>query len=97
MPRPSLIDLTGRQFGRLTVRYRLGTETSPSGCTKPLWWCVCACGSATTVRGGSRSCGCLRVEQGRRVGLARYQVATATKADVRRADGIAISRPEIVL
>lgn len=54
------IDLTGKQFGRLSVLHR--TENDKSGLTQ--WRCVCACGKEVTVRsqdlrrGRQVSCGC---------------------------------------
>lgn len=55
-------DLTGKQFGKLTVICFDGRNDY--GCV--LWKCVCECGSTTSVvtpslkRGLTRSCGCLR-------------------------------------
>lgn len=52
-------DLTGEQFGRLTVLGYAGASS---------WRCQCACGARTTVKtyslnkGTTRSCGCLRRE-----------------------------------
>ena len=63
-------DLTGRQFGRLTVRAFAGrrpTQHNPS-LRHAMWFCDCECGRTHCVRGDSmicglaRSCGCLRVE-----------------------------------
>jgi hypothetical protein len=55
----SIINLTGQQFGRLTVLRR--------GRHKRYWRCRCACGVIKEVRsdalrtdGGTRSCGCLQ-------------------------------------
>jgi len=54
-------DLTGQGFGRLTVLRR----ASPGGAH---WLCRCECGgmliarASNLVRGGTRSCGCLRRE-----------------------------------
>lgn len=58
-------DLTGRQFGRLTVLRCAGS--SPYG--GAVWRCQCFCGQRCAVRGGSlrrgttKSCGCLRRER----------------------------------
>ena len=67
--RVSAIDLTGRQFGRLTVIERSSERyTAPSGSVRPLWVCRCTCGETCIVAsnsllgGGTRSCGCLRRE-----------------------------------
>src|SRR6185295_19742235 len=56
--RPPL-DLTGMQFGKLTVDSRVNPGRAS-------WLCVCECGSHTQVRteylmnGTTRSCGCMR-------------------------------------
>lgn len=58
-----LIDLTGRNFGRLTV-----VERAPHHNKTVHWICQCACGttkkinSASLKKGYTRSCGCLRKE-----------------------------------
>ena len=59
-----LLDLTGKQFGRLKVLKRM----SAIGIPHPLWLCRCNCGEERLVRGydlrcgKSQSCGCLRQE-----------------------------------
>lgn len=64
-----LIDLTGKEFGRLRVlalhpeRYRYGEQTAPC------WLCRCDCGTEIIVRGchlrsgNTASCGCARIEK----------------------------------
>lgn len=65
------IDLTGQQFGRLTVIQRAGRKCSPSGACQRRWRCRCECGRTVTLRGdhlrrgATTSCGCLRRERGR--------------------------------
>ena len=60
----NLIDITGKQFGRLTVISRV--ENNKFG--QVMWDCVCTCGKRTTVSGGhlkigqTKSCGCLQKE-----------------------------------
>ncbi|HEL1630287.1 TPA: AP2 domain-containing protein [Streptococcus suis] len=64
---PKLIDLTGRQFGRLKVIERADTVHR-----EVYWRCQCICGNKKTVRGSLlntknskrrvRSCGCLLKE-----------------------------------
>ena len=60
-----LVDLTGKQFGRLTVIERFGSSKNGS----PLWLCDCECGEKTIVLGDSlrtgktKSCGCWQKEQ----------------------------------
>jgi hypothetical protein len=56
---PSFIDLTGQQFGQLTV-LSLHHKYKESH-----WLCLCSCGNKSVVRGSAlkkntRSCGCLR-------------------------------------
>lgn len=57
-------DLTGQQFGRLTVIQM--AETRTNGLIN--WECVCSCGNTVTVSrknlitGATKSCGCLRRE-----------------------------------
>lgn len=59
-----LIDLTGQQFGYLTVIKRVESKTKP-----PKWLCLCKCGKETEVygtnlrRGLTTSCGCYRREK----------------------------------
>jgi len=66
----SKIDLTGQKFGRLTVLRDVGR--SPAG--NVLWQCLCRCGNTKVVdskslrRSGTKSCGCLHSENGRRTG-----------------------------
>lgn len=48
---PALIDLTGREFGRLRVLERLDDRVTPSGARQPVWGCQCACGRRTVEEG----------------------------------------------
>jgi len=63
MPR-SVIDMTGKGFGRLTVSRQAGFNRSGEA----LWLCVCSCQSELKVSGNnlrsgnSQSCGCLKKE-----------------------------------
>lgn len=58
-----ITEMTGKQFGRLTVIKRDGYQG-----TAIMWSCVCFCGKTTRVRGGHlrdgriKSCGCLNSE-----------------------------------
>ncbi len=60
-------DLTGEQFGRLTVLKRVGTAKNGNA----VWECRCSCGRTVAVDGYRlrsaqvRSCGCLRREVAR--------------------------------
>lgn len=59
-----IVDITGKQFGRLTV---VGRNISVPR-SKVSWHCRCKCGkeiivnASTLLRGTTRSCGCLRKE-----------------------------------
>ena len=59
---PSAIDLRGQRFSRL---YALRRVKTPKGSR---WYCFCTCGGRALVStsqlrsGGSKSCGCLRIE-----------------------------------
>jgi hypothetical protein len=61
----SIKDLTGMQFGRLTVIGQAGRTK----CNHVKWKCLCECGNETTVSGGSLnrgltiSCGCYNKER----------------------------------
>ena len=61
---PSLVDLTGKRFGRLLVKER--AENGYLGRVK--WLCECDCGKKITcyrcklAEGETRSCGCLHRE-----------------------------------
>lgn len=61
---PRRIDLTGQQFGRLTVLHEDGQTTK----NEIRWACRCECGGSKTVRAGHlkhgtvTSCGCYRRE-----------------------------------
>lgn len=65
---PKFEDLTGINFGRLTVLERADDYVSPSGVKKVRWLCKCACGNYTNAtsadlkRGDVKSCGCFAIE-----------------------------------
>jgi len=67
-------DLTGRTFGRLVV---LGAAPSRK---RARWWsCSCSCGksversTASLTSGKARSCGCLRIDNWRKVVSSRFR------------------------
>jgi len=69
-----VIDITGQRFGRLTVLEQV--PVPPFYATRNAWWkCKCDCGNETLVRGAAmkngsvKSCGCLRRETTRIIGL----------------------------
>ena len=61
------IDLTGKQFGRLTVLY----DTKRKQGKEHIWHCKCECGNECDIVGVSlrsnrtKSCGCLKKESDR--------------------------------
>ena len=63
--RKNIIDLTGQQFGRLTVLYMAPHELNQ----RVKWHCKCECGNEIDVLGSqlregkTKSCGCLRYQQ----------------------------------
>lgn len=63
----AFIDRTGQRFGKLTVVERVKNKNG-----KNVWRCVCDCGNETLVQTGNlsnghtTSCGCARVESGKR-------------------------------
>jgi hypothetical protein len=69
-------DLTGRRFGRLLVTSQAGNSGPKNEAD---WHCLCDCGNTTTGKTGQlnygrkESCGCIRVEQMRALGLANRQ------------------------
>ena len=68
-------DLVGKRFGKLTVLFEAEPHFTKSGQKKRCWACVCDCGTEKTILQsnlisptGTRSCGCLSVNGGRRAG-----------------------------
>lgn len=63
-----LINLTGQNFGRLTVIRRVENSISFSGYESVQWLCKCECGNEVIVTGrnlknnNTKSCGCLKKE-----------------------------------
>lgn len=71
-------DLTGQQFGRLTVQDLAGIDDVGDR----TWRCACSCGTVKVISGrnlrrtgrsGTRSCGCLRSEHA--AGMAAKRMA----------------------
>ena len=64
----TVIDISGRRFGRLTVLRQAGRYISPAGRSSTLWLCRCDCGSEIIQRGDRLksgdvvSCGCYKEE-----------------------------------
>lgn len=64
------IDLTGQRFGRLAVIKRAGYKRE-----RITWLCRCDCGTETVITGhelkcgGTKSCGCLKVDTGKTINL----------------------------
>lgn len=67
-------DLTCQRFGKLVVKTFGGVDSNG----RALWVCLCDCGRTATVRstnlikGSTRSCGCLRIEMGKKNSEARF-------------------------
>ena len=67
---PKLMDITGDRYGRLVVVERNGHKNG-----RTAWLCRCDCGKTKTVTanclrtGSTSSCGCLKAEHCREVGL----------------------------
>lgn len=63
-----LYDLTGKTFGRWTVKSRGPDHIKPNGDKRVTWLCVCTCGKEKFVQadkllnGESTSCGCYALE-----------------------------------
>lgn len=68
----TLIDLSGRKFGQLTVVRRGKTIKRNNGGTIPYWVCICDCGKQVEIVGGdlksgrTQSCGCYQREAARK-------------------------------
>lgn len=67
----SFRDLTGMEFGKLRVMSYAGTKsTSGDPYPRPIWNCVCICGSTRIVLGknlqnkNTESCGCAKAKNG---------------------------------
>jgi len=81
MPKP--IDIAGQRYGRLTV-LGLASRTKDG---RIRWQCRCDCGSETVAvafdlrSGNTKSCGCWRVETGRRLGM-KYGPINSAKIDL---------------
>ena len=59
--------MTGKEFGRLTVLFRIPDHITPSGQKQRMWRCKCECGNecdvyATQLKNGKKSCGCITNE-----------------------------------
>lgn len=69
-------DLTGMQFGKLTVIEQCGKNAEH----KALWKCICECGNEVIVissnlsKGTTRSCGCLRGRPKTRNGISNTRI-----------------------
>lgn len=95
----TLIDMTGKKFGRLLVVSR-----APNIETRAAWNCLCDCGAKTVLdgkklrSGHTKSCGCYRVEvtapnqgrknlkhgQSRTAGYRRFQSRIREIAEIRQ-------------
>lgn len=63
------LDLTGMQFGRLSVQYQTQSRIAKDGRPRRQWLCTCDCGNTVIVstqnlrKGDVKSCGCLKREK----------------------------------
>ena len=79
----NFIDLTGQQFGKLTVIERVKKQ----GDKRTYWKCLCECGKETVVWAGNlrrnhvTSCGCARAKNGRNTIQKAYK-ASAEKRTI---------------
>lgn len=73
-----IVDITGRQYGKLTAIKRVGTDKW--GCS--LWLCKCECGNEKIISyshlksGASQSCGCLCRERTKQANTKHLMVGT---------------------
>lgn len=80
-----IIDLTGKEFGRLRVKEFVRSENGNA-----VWECVCVCGNEKEVlaqhlkRGHVQSCGCLAKENGREYAEKNLRTETAQKNALKR-------------
>lgn len=78
---PSLIDLTGNKYGRLTV-----VSKAESKHKHTFWNVVCDCGNAVSVQstymksGKTKSCGCYQKEQARNARLKHGRASRLAKS-----------------
>jgi hypothetical protein len=88
------IDLTGQRYGRLTVTEQSRPSDKPNGSQGRQWHCRCDCGTEVWVPAGmlrrnaaiknpgTKSCGCLARENGR-----KYLAQFGVPAPLRKAPG----------
>lgn len=77
-----VVDKTGRRYGRLLVKKKLDTYKNGH----PYFECLCDCGNKIIVnsdclrkKGGTKSCGCLNIENIKKLGVSRFQDLTGQK------------------
>lgn len=76
----TFVDRTRMRYGRLTAIKRVGTKHHEA-----LWLCKCDCGNEVTVVAGSlssgntKSCGCLQLENAKKVGSASTHGMSKTR------------------
>lgn len=81
LPPPTVLDLTGKKFGRLTA---LSLNKERAGNRKRFWNCICDCGKTTIVVTGAlthstiRSCGCLFIESNKVKRIKHGMTTTST-------------------
>ena len=76
MGKNSRINLTGQRFGRLLV---IRDSRKRTECGHVIWLCKCSCGKRVKIISGNlryghtRSCGCLKREQAKALGIANVK------------------------
>lgn len=113
---PSFVDLTGMRFGRLVIKRRGPGIKLNNARTRTSWHCLCDCGkttctSASSLRAGHvKSCGCLKLENLKRIGhahkitdpeekerRAKHNERTALRGRLRRTFGLKIEDYDAML
>lgn len=87
-------DLTGQKIGRLTVLEALPERTAHKHVQ---WRCLCECGNTTITtnlgkKNPTRSCGCIRVEQMRKLGASSKQANPISRTSAYKAALKAVKR-----
>ena len=83
------VDLTGKEFDRLTVLRQADDYVGPDGSKRARWLCKCDCSEHNQVivlgqgliNGSTRSCGCLQKEIATRNGKTRHKKTNTYNLD----------------
>jgi hypothetical protein len=94
------IDLTGKQFYRLTVTGYSHSHIQPSGQKRAIWDVVCSCGTklkaptSNLISNNTKSCGCY-IDELRRKGMIKLNPESAIEEQYRHTKGTAKKRNKI--